>query len=65
MTFIYFESKLLGINLDRVVWYSTNVDETTLNIKMSSGERFFIQDEEEISDFLDVVTLMELESEEE
>ncbi len=65
MQFIYFESIRVGINLNRIEWYSVDDDMSKMTFKMVSGKQFFIQDQEEISYFFDVVMLMELESEEE
>ena len=59
MQFIYFESRRVGINVDHLEWYSLNEFGSVLNIKMASEQRYFIDDEDEISYFLDIVTGLE------
>ncbi len=59
MQFIYFESRRVGINVDHLEWYSLNEHGNVLNIKLVSGQKYFVDDEDEISYFLDVVTGLE------
>ena len=63
MDFVYFVSKSIGINLNRIEWTSRCQVCTTLFDSMMSGNNFFITDADEISYFLNVLMGLEFDDE--
>ena len=64
MNFVWFPSKNVGININQIEWYSLSGYNQKLTIKMvGTGQRFFIDDEDEIEIFLALVPLMAFEDE--